>query len=248
MAAINAATMLIVRGLRAATAAAGLGPVSTGLLTNLLTNVKVSRSLLPSMDTWWILNTDTGETVHGQYTTEVTSGVSATYAENFALNRQTPVTQFLHGNTETLTFQGRFYASFVFQEVTKQSKKLQQWTRRDPLLGRPPVCYFWIGNQYAEMQSCYLQAVNIKYDRATKLGQPRGATVSVNLRAYTPYSLNDVASFDTRYHLAKPGDSFEKLAAREYANPMLGIQLRQNHPELRHITPGDIIKLPAATG
>lgn len=239
----------MVRGIQAATAAANAGGLDrAGIGTNLLTNTKVARALIPSADTWWILNTDTGEHVYGQYTTEVQHAVSASYGETFALNRQNAITQFLHGNTDTMAFEGRFYASFAFHEVTKQVKKLQSWVRRDPELGRPPVCYFWIGDQYANMQSCHVQGANANYDKPTKLGQARGATVSVSLRAYHPYSLNETANFDTRYHLAKLGDSYEKLAALEYKNPMLGVELRQRHPKMRHLTPGDVVKLPAPTG
>ena len=228
-------------------AANATGPASS-IATNLLTNVKVAKSLIPSADTWWLLNTDTSEYVYGQYTTEVQHSVSSSYGESFALSRQAPISQFLHGNTETLAFEGEFFASFAFQEIVKQVKTVQSWTRRDPSLGRPPVCYFWIGNQYANMQSCFVQTANAKYEKPTQMGQARAAKLAVSLRAYRPYSLDETANFDTRYHLAKLGDSYEKLAAREYGNPMLGVELRQRHPDKRVISPGDVIKLPAPTG
>lgn len=245
---LSAATALMVQGLQKIAAAANATGPGVGIGTNLLTNVKVAKSLIPSADTWWILNTENNEYVYGQYTTEVQHSVSSSYGEVFALNRQNPVTQFLHGNTEMLAFEGRFFASFAFQEIIKQVRTLQSWTRRDSELGRPPVCYFWIGDQYASMQSCYIQTANANFDKPTKLGQARGATVSISLRAYTPFSLNETASFDTRYHLVKLGDSYEKLASREYKNPMLGVELRQRHPHLRVIVPGSIVKLPASTG
>lgn len=245
---ISAATALLVKGLRAAAIASNANPTAVGVGTNLLMNTKVTRALIPSADTWWILNTETNEYVYGQYTTEVQHAVGSSYGEHFALNRQTPVTQFLHGNTETLTFDGRFFASFAFQEIVKQVRTLQSWTRRDSTLGRPPVCYFWIGDQYANMQSCFIQTANANFDKPTKIGQARGATVSIALRAYTPFSLNATASFDTRYHLVKLGESYELLAAREYKNPMLGVELRQRHRHQRVLAPGMVVKLPAPTG
>lgn len=249
--AINAATALLVQGLRAATQAANVGPrgeSAAGVFTNILTNVKVAKALLPSSDTWWVLNVDTGDYVFGQYTTEVQSNASSTYADSFSLGRNDPVTQFVHGNLDTMSFEGRFFASFAFQEVVKQGQKLQEWTKADPELGRPPVCYFWIGDQFAQMTSCRIQAANIKYDKPTVLGQARGARVAVSLRKYEPFSLTATANFDTLYYRSKPGDSYEKLAARRYGNPMLGVELRNRNPDKRRLTPGDIVAMPAPSG
>lgn len=246
--ALNAATALLVQGLRAATQAANTDQLAASVGTNLLTNIKIAKALLPSADTWWILNVDTGEYVFGQYTTEVQSNVSAAYVDAYSLGRRDPVSQFLHGNLETMAFEGRFFASFAFQEVVKQGQKIQEWSRSDPELGRPPICYFWIGNQYAQMASCRIQAANIKYDIPTTYGRPRGASVAVSLRKYEPFSLTATANFDTLYYRSKPGDSYEKLAARRYGNPMIGTELRQRNPDKRRLSPGDVVAMPAPSG
>ena len=245
---LNAATALLVQGLQTASQATNTTSPASSIAVNALTNVKVAKALLPSADTWWVLNVDSGEYVFGQYTTEVQSNVSAAYGDTYSLGRQNPVSQFLHGNLETMAFQGTFFASFAFQEVVKQSQKIQQWARVDPELGRPPVCYFWIGSQYAQMTSCRVQSANIRYEKATKLGQPRGAKISIVLRKYEPFSLDDTANFDTLYYRSKPADSYEKLAARKYGAPILGVELRQRNPKIRKLSPGDVVAMPAPSG
>ncbi len=231
----------------------GGGRATQTALSQLTGNSKVVNALLPKTKSWFIVNTDENPKdalLYGPYEPEnLTENVSSTYADAFSLNKQKAITQFLHGNVETITFQARFYAVFSLLEVEKKVEQLKSWTRKDEDLGRPPICYFWVGlDQHAKMESCVIQDVSVSYDKPGFLGSMKGATVQVSLRRYDPFSLDEVTNFDTRYHFAKPGDTYEMLAVREYGNPMFGIQLRQNHPQHMELSPGDIVKLPARSG
>lgn len=218
--------------------------------SQLLGNRKVVSALLPKTKSWFIVNTDTMENIYGPYEPEnVTHTVGSVYADAWALNKQHPVRQFLHGQVETITFTGRFYAVFELLQVEKQVEKLKSWSRKDDDYGRPPVCYFFVGlDQHVKMESCVIRNVSVTYDRPGFLGSMKGATVSITLERYDPFSLEDSENFDTRYHFVKLGDTFETLAQREYRDPMLGIQLRQDHPESQILQPGSIVKLPARSG
>ena len=221
--------------------------------SQLLGNRKVVGALLPKTKSWFLVNTDENPKdalLYGPYEPEnLTETVSSSYADAFSLNKQKAITQFLHGNVETITFQARFYAVFALLEVEKKVEQLKSWTRKDEDLGRPPICYFWVGlDQHAKMESCVIENVAVTYDKPGFLGSMQGATVQISLRRYDPFSLDEVTNFDTRYHFAKPGDTYEMLAAKEYGDPMLGIQLRQNHPQSMELSPGDIVKLPARSG
>lgn len=59
---------------------------------------------------WKLKNLDNDEELEGDFEAQnVTQNISATYADVYALNSRAPITQFLHGNAKTLTFQGRFF-------------------------------------------------------------------------------------------------------------------------------------------
>lgn len=217
---------------------------------NVLPNSKAVGQFLPKPKAWYLLNVDTGDSVFGQFeATDVQESMGAQYANSFALSRQRAITQFLHGTVDTLSFQAKFFALFALQEIKSKIDKLKSWRERSLLLGRPPVLYFWIGDQHVKMTSCVITNLAISYDRPGLLGSLQGATVTVTLQRYDPYKLQSIASFDTRYHYVKLGDTFEMLAAQEYKDPMLGVELRQRHPKLRGILqPGAVVKLPAVTG
>ena len=204
---------------------------------------------IPSAKTWWLLNTDTTEFLFGPYElSSLNESVSTSYSNTFALNRQKAITEFLHGNVETFSMTARFYTAHVFQRVVDKVDQLKNWTRRSEELGRPPILYFWVGDQHAKMTSCVITSVSVDYDPPGFMGLMRGATVNINLQKYDPFSLEDVGLRDTRYHQFKVGDTFEMLAAREYGDPMLGVVLRQRHRAKKDPKVGSIIKLQNING
>jgi hypothetical protein len=206
---------------------------------------------------WKLVRKDTLEILAGQFEAEeLSEGISAAWTEEFSLNRQTGILQFLHGETETVSFRGRFYnetisgGSFPIYGGRKDGlwATLKEWVKMDKALKRPPVLIFFVGNGHLQKQVVIDSITGIKYDQPGGLGMFKGVTFTLNLRAYTEYSVKQTANFDTRYHHSLDGDYYELIAQREYREPMLGVWLRQRHPTQLNLQAGQIVKLPAPGG
>lgn len=205
---------------------------------------------LPSFRNWHIINTDTGETVDGQFEgVAVTRNVTTSYQRTSRLNAQHPITQFLHGNADTLSFGGRIFRRDVLDGgVTESLDKLIAWTKRVEALGRPPIVLFYVGDGdpiYGDFFSVIDSVTDIVFDSPLSTGAVRGATFTVNLTQYTEFTLVNEPPPETRYARAKGGDYYELLAQREYGEPMLGDVVRKRHPAIQIVQAGQVIKLPS---
>lgn len=202
--------------------------------------------------TWYLYNLDTKEKLQGQFVAEnVVENVGGTYAERWALSRQHSILQFVHGNSDTVTFQGRFFMTsellVVINDPKVKIQTLKKWVRRDQKLGRPPILSFWIGDAHLSLTECILEQVsNITYAPPSASGLLRDVSFTINLRQWWPYDISlGTEPPETRYHPAKRRDYYEMLALREYANPMLGDVIRKRHPDKTIVRVGDLIKLPS---
>lgn len=206
-------------------------------------------SLTDYLRVWNLINYDTLETITGQFhPEEMTQNVGSAYSEKFALNREHPVVQFLHGEVETVSFKGRFHATTFVEDVTEILEKLKSWVRRDDSLERPPVLGFWAGDSlWGYLVECTMGLSAITFDRPTWLGGLRHVTFTVNLREYKSYSLTGDSVGNTRYHRAREFDYYESLAQLEYGDPMVGDVIRKLHPTKPNIQVGDVIMLPTAS-
>lgn len=203
--------------------------------------------IFPSFRSWSFANLDTGDEIEGDFEAEgLTRNVSAEYTEGHALGRQAPILQFIHGNSETISFGSRIYAAHQFVDVREKLDKLIKWTKVTPGLGRPPRLLFWLGNGELNLE-CVIESVSdIVYDPVRIDGSIRGATFTVNLRQYTSYELETGDPPETRYHPARAGDYLELLAEEEYGRPELGVVLARRQPSVGFpIATGTIIKLPS---
>jgi len=203
--------------------------------------------LLPNWRAWHMINVDSGEEIEGDYEpTDLSENLSNTYQEHFALNRSNPITQFLHGNSDTLSFQARLYASHILSSIDDQLKTIKEWIRRRDDVMRPPIIVFWVGDSTI-YQECVIESISdIRYDTLTFFGALRGATMRINLRQYVPFDPAGGEPPETRYHRAKAGDYFEMLCYREYGNPDLGDAIRKRNPEKPNLQVADVVKLPSA--
>lgn len=197
---------------------------------------------------WSMANQTTGEVITGQFEAEnVVEGVSATWGSEAALNRETPVRQFLHGNSTTLSFQARLFArDSVFNTVKEDLDKIKEWcNKRNLNTGRPPVVTFWAGNGDLLIEATINSISNITYDTLTALGTLRGCSMTIELEQFTPFTLESGPAPETRYAYAKEREYPELMAAREYGDPMLGVIIRQRHPQRPLTQTGDTVKLPS---
>lgn len=201
-----------------------------------------------SMKTWFLRNNDTSQTMQGKFAPiNLTKNVKPNYATHTALSRSKEIIQFLNQNADTLSFRIVMYDDDSTTGATeKDIKLLESWAKADPIYGnRPPILTFWVGRGW-ELMDCVIDGlVDIQYIDPTENGSIRGLSLTINLRAYSPFSLESGELYETRYHRAVVRDYYELLAYREYKNPMLGITIRGRHPTKPNIQVGDSIKLPS---
>ncbi len=211
--------------------------------------------LLPSISdlprVWNLFNTDSLRLLRGQFHPEVmTMDVSSSYNEKFSLNRQLAITQFLHGDVETISFRSRFVATTAIEDLEDHLQTLKSFVRRDESLQRPPILEFWVGNGSFNLfnNQCILKSLSgIRYHRPTFAGGLRHVEFTVNLREYKEASIQNLAIGNTRFHRAKFADYYEALTEREYGNPLLGDAIRKLHPDKPNIQTGNTIELPTAS-
>lgn len=212
--------------------------------------VALATKLIPNFRTWFLENLDGGQTLQGQFSpTPTTENVSANWAQHTALNRGNAILQFVNGNNDTLSFQGRFFREVVADSNPKEKLDLlKSWARIDASVRRPPVVHFYVGDGHVQMNAVITGISNIVYGRPTALGSLRDVTFQVDLLRFEPFSLDDEGVTDTRYARAKDRDYHEMLAYQEYGNPLLGDYIRKLHPKQQTLTDGDIVKLPSIEG
>lgn len=200
---------------------------------------------LSDLESWFLGNVDTGEQYQGQFPAEeVAHEVGATYGDVHSLNRQSAITQFLHGNIETLSLPTRLYAETAIDNLWDSLKMLLSWVKRDESLQRPPVLLFWIGDATVSM-TCLLESVSgITYHSFRDDGSPRDVSFTLNLREFVDYLPFETGAGETRYHRARLHDYYEWLTQREYGDPMLGVVIRDRHPTKGALSVGDVVKLP----
>lgn len=200
---------------------------------------------------WHIRNEDDGETIEGQFPAEaLTLEVGNNWAQHTSLNRSTPITQFLNGKADTITFQSIFYAGDFTAASKTQSKldKLISWVRRDPELGRPPIVTFWVGDGHLEQLSFIDSITGIEYGEPAITGGLKQVKFTIKLRQYVEFNLGDTEATDTRYHRAREGEYFEMLTYRQYGNPFIGDVIRKRHPTTPTLVEGMVVKLPSIAG
>lgn len=198
---------------------------------------------------WTIYNLDTDEKLVGQFEAEgLSEEWGSAYVEKWALNREHAILQFVHGNSDMLTFSGRlFQKNDTDVNPKKKLGLLRKWKSRDRKLRRPPILSFWVGDAHISMTDCVIERISPTYDRPTVFGGLRGVTFSITLRQRWPYDVElGVATGETRYHNVRQQDYYEMLALREYGKALWGDTIRQRHPALPELEIGDVVKLPSS--
>lgn len=198
---------------------------------------------------WHITNTDTGETIDGDFeSNDITREISSNWVQHGSVNQDKPISQYLSGEADSVTFTARLFAGSALDDITPKFEKLSSWVKKDKDLGRPPLVLFYVGDGnpvYGDFFSFIKAISGITYDSPTITGAVRGMTFSISLSEYTEFSLENVPPPETRYARAKEGEYMELLAQREYNDPMLGDVIRNRHPELQLVEAGDTVRLPS---
>lgn len=188
---------------------------------------------------WILTDLDRSRDVVGQFVPQnVTKAVAGELGEASSVNRDHPIQQWVRGQTEVVTFRARLWATDQ-EDVSLEDRlvRLENLVRRNSDLKRPPICEFSWGGLGTLQMECLVQSLGgVRYDEVRPDGRLRGVSMSITLRRYERITLTatdpSVPETFTRIRRARRGDTYESIALDEYADPELGIKLRQLNPRL----------------
>lgn len=232
-----------------------IGTISQGVQTVAIAAV----SKLFAAKVWRLTNLHTRTTIVGQFpANRVQLGnVGSNWAEIQGLNRQTAYLQFLNGKTRTLSIEGEFFAHDITgKKPVSRIEELIKWTEVDPLLRRPPLLSFSLGDGLGLQKDVLLTGLDdIEYSIPNGLGGIRRVSFTMNFKladrsllAAADQGRADEEVVDTRYAFAGEDDYYELLALEEYGDPMLGVIVRQRHPSQPLLKVGQRVALSALEG
>lgn len=233
---------------------AGAGAFASAVIGTLLAKML-------ALKTWTLKNVDTAEIIQGQFPAEEVKleNTGSNFVQIAALNRANSIIQFINGKTPTLTVSSRFYRrDFTDGSPVDKIEKLKSWATMDALAAsagirqRPPKLTFYLGDGLGLQKDCVMtECANILYSQPNALGGMRQVTFEMHflvLEGIQTSQSGEKEVLDTRYAHAKDDDYYEKLAAVEYGDPMIGVILRQRNPTMGLLKTGDIVAMPAAAG
>ena len=199
---------------------------------------------------WVIVDLEKNEAIIGQFAPQnVQKRLGGVIAEEPTVGRQNPIVQWIHGLTEQITFEARFWAHDLLDfTVEERLQRLQELVKRqdDQPKGRPPICSFaWGQDPSLFMEKCLVKDIGgITVDEIRGDGTMRGATLQITLIRYEEVTLEptdpSVSERNTRIRRAKKGDTYESIALDEYGDPELGILLRQLNPRIAGMPLADL--------
>lgn len=195
-------------------------------------------SLFKRQAKWRLYDIDHDVTVEGQFAPlGLTRDVGSNIGETQSLNRQDTIIQWLSGTGESITFDAMLFADNILYSILEQMQALENLTKRDPDLRRPPVCRFTYGREVA--MQCIVESVGgIRYGEARPGGKLRSVMFTVSLRKYVPYSPTATEEpTETVFRPARQNETYEVIAERAYGNAIKGVNLRNYSPSLDIILP-----------
>jgi hypothetical protein len=205
--------------------------------------------------------------------TEYTLNKAAQIAEIAIPGLDSPVLQFVRGQSETLTLDLFFDSTDAGMDssatsVTEQTDQFYQLIKIDGTVHAPPVVFFswgpeFPGNRaYASMGDgtgsqqrfgfkCLVESVRQRYTLFSPLGVPLRATLSVSLKEYKTLSeqlaeLNLQSPDHTHAHVVQVGETIAQIAADAYGDPTQWRAIATENTILDplHLTPGAVLQIP----
>jgi hypothetical protein len=196
---------------------------------------------------WTLSDLDRGVDVVGQFTPQgLRKTVSGGLAQGGSVGRDFPIVQWVRGELEVVTFSARLWAKDSTDlTVSQRLTQLENLVRRASDLRRPPICSFSLGSLATVAIDCLVKSIGgVSYDDVRPDGTLRGATLDVTLWRYEEVTLRatdpSVPASMTRIRRSKKGDTYESIALQEYADPELGVLLRQLNPRIAGMPLADL--------
>lgn len=203
---------------------------------------------VPTIRTWFLQNTETFQILKGAFEpVNVTRERQNNWVEHTALSRTNAILQFLNGQAQTISVDIRLYAeTIVGNTIERDLALMESWMLpQSSLQNRPPILSFWVGDGHVIMDCVITAMSNIRYGPPSLFGAVREVNLTLGLKEYVEFSIDDSDLFETRYHRARTRDYYEMLTFKEYGNPLMGDIIRKRHPKLPVVNTGDTVKLPS---
>jgi hypothetical protein len=205
--------------------------------------------------------------------TEYTLNKGAQIAEIAIPGLDSPILQFVRGQSETLTLELFFDSTDSGMDanatsVTEQTDQFYQLVKIDGTVHAPPVVFFswgpeFPGNRgYASMGDgtgsqqrfgfkCIVESVRQRYTLFSPIGVPLRATLSVSLKEYKTLSeqlaeLNLQSPDHTQSHVVQQGETLAQISAAVYNDPTQWRAIANQNAILDplNLTPGRLLQIP----
>jgi hypothetical protein len=205
--------------------------------------------------------------------TEYTLSKGAQLAEIAIPGLDSPLLQFVRGQTETLSLDLFFDTTEAGMDdtaisVTKVTDQFYQLVKIDGTTHAPPICFFSWGVQfpgqrpYASMGlgtgsqqrhgfKCVVESVRQRYTLFSPQGIPLRATLTVSLKEYKTLAeqiaeINAQSADHSHTHLVQTGETLSQISSSVYNDPTQwrAIANRNNLLDPLNLQPGQILEIP----
>jgi len=202
--------------------------------------------------------------------TDYTLDKGAQIAEINIPGLDSPILQFVHGNSETLSMTLLFDTTDQgmgdhVTAVTTDTDKFYELIKIDGDLHAPPVVFFsWgesgfpgselgdaISSQRRQGFKCVVTSVRQQFTLFSPKGVPLRATLTVTLKEYKTLAdqileLNLRTSDHTQAHVVQQGETLSRIADRLYGDPAAwrAIAEANNIDDPLELSPGFILEVP----
>jgi LysM repeat protein len=160
-----------------------------------------------------------GETIQVLFNpTEYSLETSNQFQRTAVPGTSTPVTQFVSGNTQTLTMDLFFDSYEKREDIRNYTKRLTSLMDIDPALHAPPICEFsWASLTF----KATIEQITQKFTLFLDTGVPVRATLSVTFKEYRTLTeqlqaIRKESSDRTKRITVKQGDRLWQIANQEY--------------------------------
>jgi hypothetical protein len=203
--------------------------------------------------------------------TEYTLNKGAQITEVTIPGLDSPILQFVRGQTETLSLDLFFDSTDNGMDdnatsVTEQTDQFYQLVKIDGSTHAPPICYFsWGadfpgkltysptvgGSQQRHGFKCLIESVRQRYTLFSTQGVPLRATLTVALKEYKTLSdqiaeLNLRSDDHTQSHVVQVGETLSQIAYEMYDDPTQWRAIADQNSILDplQLTPGTVLEIP----